>query len=208
MIPETNNSGQANMEPIPKKSSAKGRFISFLITALLIGASIVIVGFFRKPINEFGIKLMSEYGQGWVDFFLFLITAVSCTPIFLPVWGYALAGAAMGYNIWRLSFIMALGSTTGSYITFLTGRYFSRNEWVRKKFGNLLEHPWTHGRSKLYVTLILFLGTASPIPCDIFYAACGAKRYPALPLILSVGLGRFIRYFYIAYGYNYFQEYL
>ncbi|MFH2035751.1 MAG: VTT domain-containing protein [Candidatus Zixiibacteriota bacterium] len=196
---------QTEDKPMSEKKT-NCRFFSFLATAIIIIAGIVIVFLFRKQVNAFGIEMMTRYGQGPVDFILFIITAVSCTPLFLPVWGYAVAGVAMGYNIYRLTLVMTLGSTVGSWVTFILGKYFSNNNWVKSRFGDLLTHKWTHGKSKLYVTLILLLGTASPIPCDVFYAACGAKHYPTWLFFLSVGAGRFIRYFYIAYGYLYFQD--
>jgi membrane protein YqaA with SNARE-associated domain len=56
------------------------------------------------------------------------------------------------------------------------------------------------------VTGFLFLGTASPIPCDVFYAACGLKKFP-WPLFWATMIGaRFIRYWYLGYGFEFFKD--
>ena len=126
----------------------------------------------------------------------------------LPVWGYVVAGAALGMSIVRLSAVMALGSALGSYITFMIGRYMGDRAWVKRRFPDLHKNHWTHGKSRLYVTLILFFGTASPLPCDVIYAACGAKRYPAIPFVITMVAGRFVRYIYLGYGFLYVSNFL
>jgi len=185
----------------------KGRLPSLLITLAIVVTGSILAAIYKQEINDFGVGLITRFGQGWVDFGLFLITAVSCTPLVLPVWGYVLAGIAMGYNVIRLASVMAFGSTLGSFTTFLLGKYFSQNAWVKKKFPKLLSHPWSQGKSKSYVSWILFLGTASPIPCDVFYAACGAKRFPSIMFLIAVGAGRFVRYLYMGCAFKYFSEY-
>jgi len=55
--------------------------------------------------------------------------------------------------------------------------------------------------------MILFLGTASPIPCDVFYVACGAKHYPTLLFWVTMVLARFVRYLYLGYGFLYFRDF-
>jgi len=186
--------------------SFKQKIPSLLVTVGIMVSSTVLAWYFNDEISTVGADLLKTYGQNSVDLVLYLITAVSCTPLVLPVWGYALVGMALGYNLFRLAAVMAVGSATGSLVTFGIGRYFSNNAWVKKKFPSILEHPWTHGRSKLYVTWILFIGTASPIPCDVLYAACGAKRYPMLPFMIAVVAGRFIRYMYLGGMYGYFTD--
>jgi membrane protein YqaA with SNARE-associated domain len=185
----------------------KGRLTPIVVTAIVIMVGAVIAGIYREQITGFGEDLMTRYGREWVDVILFLITFVSCTPLMLPVWCYALIGAAMGFNIIRLAAVMALGSASGSLVTFYLGRYFANRVWVKKRFPNMLNHPWTEGKSKVYVSWILFLGTASPIPCDVFYAACGVKRYPAVPFLLLMIAGRFVRYIYLGYGFHYFSQF-
>jgi len=180
-------------------------FQSVMITIGIILTGLILVGMFRHQINDFGLDLMTRYGQEWVDVILLLMTAVSSTPLALPIWGYALAGVALGYSIFRLAAVMAVGSALGSYVTFGIGRYFANRAWVRKRFPNVIRHPWTHGKSMKNVTWILFLGTASPIPCDVLYVACGAKRYPPMLFLVTMVLARFIRYLYIGYGFKYFS---
>lgn len=178
-----------------------------IATLIIVLAGAILVAIFRTDINDYGIALLTRFGQDWVDVILFLVTAISCTPIMLPVWGYAVAGAAIGLSVVRLAAVMALGSALGSYATFAIGRYLGDREWVTKRFPNLHKNHWTHGRSRMYVTMILFIGTASPLPCDVIYAACGAKRYPALPFVITMIAARFVRYLYMGYGFLYVSDF-
>ena len=177
-----------------------------LITAGFILTGMVTVGLFNEEIKELGVGLMSRYGQGWVDIILFLLTAISSTPLALPIWGYAQAGVAIGYDVVRLASIMAVGSALGSLVTYGVGRYFGDSTVVRKKFPKLTRHAWTEGRSRSYVTLFLFLGTAGPIPSDVLYAACGFKRYPVTLFLVTMIIARFVRYLYLGYGFKYMVD--
>ncbi len=177
------------------------------LTAIATTVGIIVVGIvltliFQDDINSFGVSLIESAGQEAVDVVLFSITAVSSTILMLPIWGYALAGIAMGYHVVRLAVVMALGSATGSLTTLLIGRYFSERSYIKRKFPNLEEHPWTAGKSRLVVTWILFIGTASPIPCDVLYLACGAKRYPIALFWPVIAAGRVVRYLYLGYGFS------
>jgi len=176
---------------------------SILITGAIIIAGIVIVAIFKEDINAFGTYLLERYGNRGIDIILFLLTAISSSPLCLPIWQYVLVGTAMGYHVIRLAIIMALGSALGSLITYYVGRYFSNRRFFKKTFPNAEKNRWVHGRSKLYVSLALFLGTASPIPFDILYFACGIKKYPPLLLYLVNASGRLVRYIYLGYGLNY-----
>ncbi len=186
----------------------RGRWLSVAITVGIILMGIVITAIFKDDIFSFGQDLMTRYGQDTVDFILFALTAVSSSPLALPIWGYALVGVAMGYNVIHLALVMALGSATGSLVTFLLGRFFGNRDWVEQKFPNLHRHPWTHGRSRWMVTLFLFLGTASPLPCDVFYAACGLKRYPTALFWVTMVAARFVRYLYLGYGFDFFKNFM
>ena len=178
-----------------------------LATLIIVLAGAILVAIFRTDINEYGVALLTRFGQNWVDVILFFVTAISCTPIMLPVWGYAVAGAALGLSVVRLAAVMALGSAVGSYTTFSIGRYMGDRAWVKRRFPDLHKNPWTYGKSRMYVTMILFFGTASPLPCDIIYAACGAKRYPALPFVITMVAARFVRYVYMGYGFLYVSDF-
>ena len=171
-------------------------------TVGIIVGGIVITLIFQDDVNEFGVKLIESSGQGTVDVVLFSITAVSSTLLMLPIWGYALAGIAMGYNVVRLAVVMALGSATGSLTTLLIGRYFSERSFIKRKFPNLKEHPWTAGKSRVVVTWILFIGAASPIPIDVVYLACGAKKYPISLFWPLIAAARVVRYLYLGYGFS------
>ncbi len=188
-------------------SDNKAQLAPIIVTVVIVAAGIVFAGIYKEQITGFGEDLMTRYGRGWVDVILLLITFVSCTPLMLPVWCYALIGAAMGFNIFRLAAVMGVGSAFGSLTTFYLGRFFANREWVKKRFPNMLNHPWTEGKSRIYVSWILFLGTASPIPCDVFYAACGVKRYPAVPFLMLMIAGRFVRYIYLGYSFYYLSEF-
>ncbi len=179
--------------------------ISILITAGIIIAGIVIVAIFKDDINNFGVYLLERYGRNSIDLILFALTAISSSPLCFPVWQYVLIGTAMGYHVIRLAIVMALGSALGSLITYYVGRYFSNSRFFKKVFPNADKHRWIHGRSKLYVTIALFLGTASPIPFDILYFACGIKKYPAYLLYIVNTGGRLVRYIYLGYGFYFFS---
>lgn len=190
----------------PPSRKSNGKLYSILFTVGLITISLVLTGIFRDDINRFGMMLMDRYGQDRVDFVLFLLTFISSTPLMLPIWGYAMAGIAMGYQPFHLAVVMALGSASGSAVTFLLGRYFGQTAFVSKRFPNLSKHPWTEGRSRTMVTAFLFFGTVSPIPCDILYAAAGLKRYPVIPFVVAMVVARFIRYLYLGYGFEFFGD--
>lgn len=181
-------------------------WVSAAITAGLIILSVAIASYFKADFLEFGTQLMKDYGQDRVDVILLLATAISSSPLALPIWGYALVGIALGYNVYHLAVVMALGSALGSLVTFLLGRFFGQSDYVRRKFPSVHRHPWAEGRSRLVVSLLLFLGTASPIPCDIFYVACGAKRYPPALFLGNMVLARFVRYVYLGYAFLYFPS--
>jgi len=151
---------------------------AFIVTAALIIISIIIPLLFRQEFLRLGQSVMTSYGQERIDLILFAVSAISSSPVALPVWTYAAFGSLLGYESLRLVLVMSLGAMTGSSITYLLGRYFGSTRVVRKYFPNVQSHPWTKGRSGWLVSLLLFGGAVSPIPFDVMYAACGAKRYP------------------------------
>lgn len=177
-------------------------FISLVATTAIILSGIVLTLLFQEDITSFGEHLIRSAGQGTVDLVLGLVTAVSSTLLALPIWGYVWVGVALGYNKVRLALVMAVGSATGSLTTMLIGRYLADRPFVKRRFPNVHDHPWTVGRSRLVVTAFVVLGTASPIPCDVFYLACGAKRFPAPLFWVAAAVGRVIRYLYLGYAYD------
>jgi len=70
--------------------------LTFIITVFMIITSIVLPLVFREEIISFGQTLLLSYGQERIDFILYLITAVSSTPLALPVWIYAVLGSNAG----------------------------------------------------------------------------------------------------------------
>lgn len=193
-----------DINPSPNPTAVS--LASLATTAFLILSSMVIVWLFHEEINAFGLDLMTRYGNTWADAVLFLITAISSTPLALPIWGYALAAVALGYHVLHFASIMAAGAALGSFVTYGLGRYFASSSFAQKRLANFTTHRWTENRSKKFVTLFLFLGAASPIPCDVFYAACGFKRFPPAIFLVTMVAARFVRYVYLGYGFLYFGD--
>jgi len=193
--------------PERREKAGNGLF-PILITAAIILGGIILTAVFRDDVLQLGEHLLKTSGQTWADVILFLLTAVSSTPLALPVWVYAVIGAALGMHIIRLAAVMAVASATGSLVTLFVGRYFGNTAWVTRRFPKLHDHPWTRGRSRAFVTALLFFGTASPIPCDVLFVACGAKKYPVLLFWITMIAARFIHYLYIGYGFTYFRDFI
>ncbi len=181
--------------------------LTFIITLLMIFTSIVLPLVYREEIIGIGHSLLLSYGQDRIDFILYFITTISSTPLALPVWIYAVLGSILGYEPLRLIIVMGLGSMTGSTITYFIARYFGKSKFVKQNFPIIENHPWTRGRSIWVVSLILFTGAASPIPFDIFYAACGMKRFPILLFAPVLFLAFLIKFAYLFYGYDLIQSY-
>lgn len=198
-------SSNGDSDPVPEKK--KSQWVILSLTLLVMLSSMTIAGIYKDEISQFGIDLINEYGQNWVDVILFFLSAISSTPLMLPVWIYALAGATLGLNLIRLAAVMGVGSAVGTMVTFALGRYFGDSEWVKKRFPNFHNYPWTTKKSMAYITLILFLGNASLIPCDVLYAACGFKRYPAWLFFVATTAGRIVRYTYLGYIYALYGNY-
>jgi len=183
-----------------------GSMAALVVTLTIILTSLALTAIFRTEILDYGKHIIMSYGETSVDLVLFVVTAISSTPLALPIWAYTIVGIALGMSVLRLAVVMALGSATGSVVTFLAGRWCGNSEWVRKRFPALHRSPWTAGRSKRLVTLFLFLGTASPMPCDVLYVAAGAKRYPISLFWLVMVAARFVRYIYMGYGFVYCRD--
>ena len=182
--------------------------VAFIFAILVILTSIAVPLIFREEIVSVGQTLLLRYGQERIDIILYLITTVSSTPLALPVWIYAVLGAMLGFEPIRLIIVMGLGSMTGSAITYFIARYFGKSKFIRKNFPNIENHPWTEGRSKRVISVILLLGAASPIPFDIMYAACGMKRFP-IALFLPITFVSFTTKFtYLFYGYDFISSYI
>lgn len=196
VIPD--DTGDVVVEGKNRKSNG---LISVLLTASIIIAGIVIVAIFKEDINNIGLYLIENYGQRNIDIILFTLTAISSSPVCLPVWQYVLVGTTMGYSVPHLAAVMALGSALGSLVTYYMGRLFGKSRFFMRRFPDAGKHRWIHGRSRLYVTIALFLGTASPIPFDVLYFACGIKKYPPWLLYIANTLGRLVRYIYLGYGF-------
>ncbi len=182
--------------------------VTFIFAVLVVLTSIAVPLIFREEIISVGQALLLRYGQDRIDIILYLITTVSSTPLALPVWIYAVLGAMLGFEPIRLIIVMGLGSMTGSAITYFIARYFGKSKFIRKNFPNIENHPWTEGRSKRVISVILLLGAASPIPFDIMYAACGMKRFPIVLFLPITFVSFTIKFTYLFYGYDFISSYL
>ena len=184
-------------------ASRKSSLLPILLTLFIIGLGMVLSSIFKDDVLRVGQYLLTTYGQGRVDGVLLLLTAVSSTPLVFPIWPYVMIGVALGYGVLHLALIMAFGSATGSLVEFYMGRYFGESAWFKRRFPAVHKHPWTHGRSKWFVTAMLFFGTASPIPCNVFYIACGVKRYSGVLFWVTMVAARTVRYVYLGLGFKY-----
>jgi hypothetical protein len=124
------------VEEDPAATPKKGSFLPIVLTAGIMLLGVVLTSIFKSDVLQLGTHLLTTYGQGWVDGTLFLLTAVSSTPLVLPIWPYTLVGVSLGYGIVHLAVVMALGSATGSLVEFYMGRYFGQSAWFKKRFPN------------------------------------------------------------------------
>ena len=179
---------------------------AIVFTVLLVLLSLLVPLYFQEEFFNYGKYFFNKYGQSRLDLTIFLITFVSSTPLAVPVWSYAVFGAAMGFDPLRLIMFVSLGAACGSSVTYFIGRFFGLTNFVRKRFPSLEKHPWTSGKSVYIVSLILFFGTASPLPIDVVYAACGLKKYHFYLFWPIAFCGRLVKYTYLIYGYLYLQN--
>ncbi len=167
--------------------------LALLVTFGMVLASSAVSLFYGERLLGFGESLLTSYGQRNTDIMLYLITAVSSSPLPLPVSAYAVFGTLLGYEPGRLISLIALGAVTGSSVSYLLGRCFGKTPFVRRKFPEVENHSWTKGRSLRVVSLILLGGALSPLPAHPMFAACGMMRYPAVLFIPIVFLAWWIR---------------
>lgn len=177
-----------------------------LISFLIFIPSFFIPLYYQEELFAIGKNLLSVYGQGRFDIAVFLLTFVSSTPLTLPVWTYAVYGTMLGYEPIRLLIIISFGSVGGSTVTYLLGRYFGSLNYVQRKFPNLENHPWANGKSFKITSVCLCFGNFLPVPIDIFYAVCGAKKYPMGLFLVLVFIGKFFTYSVFVFGWGYIQS--
>lgn len=182
--------------------------LTLVFALIVILTSIILPFVYRNQIVSIGETLLLRYGQENIDLILYMVTTVSSTPVALPVWIYAVLGEMLGFDPVRVIIIMGLGSMSGSTITYFLARYFGKSNFIKRNFPNIERHPWTEGRSLWLISIILFLGAVSPLPCDVLYAACGLKRYPVLLFSPIVFAAFTIKIGYLFYGYELIQTYL
>lgn len=178
----------------------------FLILLLSILTIIPIV--YQDDLISLSTRLLRKYSQEHFDLVLFFLTAISSSPIALPVWPFPVIGIVLGYPINKLIFLITIASVAGSTMTYFLGRYFNNRRFILRKFPKIHENKWTEGKSFWSITAVLFGGTALPLPVDILYAASGIKRYPVLSFLLTIFLARLIGYSILVHGWENIKRFL
>jgi membrane protein YqaA with SNARE-associated domain len=181
-------------------------WVILLAAFLMLLASLAVSALFGEQFLDLGESLLTSYGQRNTDIILYLITAVSSSPLPLPVSSYAVFGTLLGYEPGRLISLIALGAVTGSSVSYLLGRCFGKTQFVRRKFPEVENHSWTKGRSLKVVSLILLGGALSPLPAHPMFAACGMMRYPAVLFIPIVFLAWWIRIGVVVVGIKFISD--
>ena len=189
------------IEGIPKSLK-----LAVAVTFVMVLASSGVSVLFGERLLDFGENILMSYGQANTDFMLYIVTAVSSSPLTLPVSAYAVIGTLLGYEPGRLITLIALGAVTGSSVSYLLGRCFGDTPFVRRKFPEMKNHSWTRGRSLRVVSLILLGGAMSPVPVHPMYAACGMMRYPAALFVLIVFLGWWVRIGVVVMGIKFISD--
>lgn len=169
-------------------------------------ASSAVSALYGEKLLDLGESILTSYGQRNADIILYLITAVSSSPLPLPVSAYAVFGTLLGYEPGRLISLIAFGAVTGSSVSYLLGRCFGKTPFVRRKFPEVENHSWTKGRSLKVVSLILLGGALSPLPAHPMFAACGMMRYPAVLFIPIVFLAWWIRIGVVVVGIKFISD--
>ena len=181
-------------------------WVILLAALLMFLASSAVSALYGEKFLDLGESLLTSYGQRNTDIILYLITAVSSSPLPLPVSAYAVFGMLLGYEPGRLITLIALGAVTGSSVSYFLGRYFGKSPYVRKKFPEVETHRWAKGRSLRVVSLILLGGALSPLPVHPMFAACGMMRYPAALFIPIVFLAWWIRIGIVVVGIKFITD--
>lgn len=192
---------RSRVEGIPK--SVK---LAVAVTFVMVLASSGVSVLFEERLLDLGENILTSYGRTNTDIMLYIVTAVSSSPLTLPVSAYAVVGTLLGYEPGRLITIIALGAVTGSSVSYLLGRCFGDTPFVRRRFPEIENHSWTRGRSLRVVSLILLGGAMSPVPVHPMYAACGVMRYPAALFVPIVFLGWWVRIGVVVMGIKFISD--
>lgn len=169
---------------------------------LIVVLTLVVPLIYQNEIITTSQSLLNSVGKKWFDFIIFLVSVIISTPLAFPVWSYAVYGKLMGYDTIRIVVLVSAGSTLGSYLTYMAGRFFTESRFVEKMLPEFRNNSWTYGRSVWFISFILFGGTLLPLPIDVVYAICGAKRYPQILFCMLVLAGKIITYYVIVTGWD------
>ena len=132
---------------------------------------------------------------------LFLLAIVDSSPI--PTFGgldilTAILAARQREPWYYYAAVATAGSVIGAYLTFRVARkagldYLNR-KFRKRKVAKLLKYFQRWGTGALVVSTVIPL----PFPTSAFFAAAGALDYPLRTFIVTVALGRAVRYGAIA----------
>ena len=132
---------------------------------------------------------------------LFLLAIVDSSPI--PTFGgldilTAILAARQREPWYYYAGVATAGSVIGAYLTFRVARkagldYLNR-KFRKRKVAKLLKYFQRWGTGALVVSTVIPL----PFPTSAFFAAAGALDYPLRTFIVTVALGRAVRYGAIA----------
>ena len=155
---------------------------------------------FVKPAarHQQGIAALVRHLGG---FGLFLLAIVDSSPI--PTFGSldiltAILAARQREPWYYYAAVATAGSVIGAYLTFRVARkagldYLNR-KFRKRKVAKLLKYFQRWGTGALVVSTVIPL----PFPTSAFFAAAGALDYPLRTFIVTVALGRAVRYGAIA----------
>lgn len=172
---------------------------------MMVTSSVISI-LYGERFLSIGGKLLTRYGQSYTDVMLYTLSAVSTSPLTLPVSEYAVLGTLLGFEPLRLITLMALGAMTGSSVSYLLGRFFGNMSFVRRRFQEVQDRKWTRRGSLRKLSLILVGGALSPIPVHPFYAACGMMRYPIELFTLILFFGWWVRIGIIVLGIKFISQ--
>ncbi len=164
-----------------------------LTILVVVVTAFVVSQIYKDEITEFGRELLIRYHEGYIYLLLFVLPMISSTIVPLPVFIYVLTAVMLGFPLLRSCVMVGLGSSGGSFSSYLLGRYFSHTKLVGRKLQKN-GRSRLDGKSSVWAGSFLFFGTVSPVPMDALYLTAGLLRYPWPWFVILVTTARVIRY--------------
>ncbi len=167
---------------------------AFALTILaFMATAFVLSQLYKEDLVGFGRELLIHYHEKYLYVLLFTLPMLSSTLFPLPVFIYVMTSVMLGFPVVKSCIMVGLGSSFGSFSSYLLGRYFSHTPFVARKLRKNSKANLA-GKSRLWAGSALFFGTVSPMPMDVLYVTAGLLRYPWLPFLILVAIARIIRY--------------